>query len=51
MVKLKIRSEILKNIRVIGVLFLSMLLIAGIRAFTLQIIQSDWLQENLKSRP
>jgi len=50
MVKLKIRSEILKNIRVIGVLFLSMFLIAGIRAFTLQIIQSDWLQEKLEEQ-
>ncbi len=50
MVKLKIRSEILKNIRIIGVLFISLLVIAGIRAFTLQIIQAAWLRERLEEQ-
>lgn len=50
MVKLKIRSEILKNIRIVGVLFLCLLAIAGIRAFTLQIIQAEWLRERLEEQ-
>jgi len=47
MVKLKIRYEIIKNIRMVGVLFFILLAIIGARAYTLQIVQSEWLSQKL----
>lgn len=47
MVKLKIRYEIIKNIRLVGVLFFILLAILGARAYTLQIVQSEWLSQKL----
>lgn len=47
MVKLKIRYEIIKNIRLVGALFFILLTVIGARAYTLQIIQSEWLTQKL----
>jgi cell division protein FtsI (penicillin-binding protein 3) len=47
MVKLKIRYEIIKNIRLVGGLFFILLTVIGARAYTLQIIQSEWLTQKL----
>jgi cell division protein FtsI (penicillin-binding protein 3) len=47
MVKLKIRSEITKNIRWVGLFFLLLLSVVSARAFTLQIVKSEWLKVRL----
>jgi len=47
MVKLKIRYEIIKNIRMVGVLFFILLAIIGARAYTLRIVQSELLSQKL----
>ena len=50
MVKLKIRYEIIKNIRLVGILFFMLLAVIGARAYTLQIIQSEWLTQKLNDQ-
>ena len=48
MVKLKIRSEIIKNIRLVGLAFLILLVVVGFRAYTLQVLKSGELIRRLK---
>lgn len=50
MVKLKIRSSIIKNIRIVGFLLLILLVVIGIRVYSLQILQSKELRQLLKNQ-
>jgi len=50
MVKLKNRSEIIKNIRVIGLLFLVLFFIIGFRGYSLQILSADKLSKIIKNQ-
>ncbi len=50
MVKLKNRSETIKNIRVIGFLFIVFFFIIGFRGYSLQILSSEKLSEIIKKQ-
>jgi len=50
MVKLKNRSETIKNIRVIGLLFIVFFFIIGFRGYSLQILSSDKLSKIIKKQ-
>jgi cell division protein FtsI (penicillin-binding protein 3) len=50
MVKLKIRSDITSNIRWVGFFFLILLSVVSARAFTLQILKSEWLKVRLEDQ-
>ena len=51
MVKLKNRSETIKNIRVIGLLFVVFFFIIGFRGYSLQVLSSDKQSKIKKNRP
>jgi len=48
MVKLKNRSETIKNIRVIGLLFIVFFFIIGFRGYSLQVLSSEKLSKIIK---
>ncbi len=50
MVKLKNRSETIKNIRVIGFLFIVFFFIIGFRGYSLQILSAEKLSEIIKKQ-
>ena len=50
MVKLKNRSEIIKNIRVVGLLFLVLFFIIGFRGYSLQVLSADKLSKIIKNQ-
>ena len=50
MVKLKNRSEIIKNIRIIGFLFVILFFIIGFRGYSLQILSADKMSKIIKNQ-
>jgi len=50
MVKLKNRSETIKNIRVIGLLFIVFFFIIGFRGYSLQVLNSEKLSKIIKQQ-